>query len=163
MENKEFRECTECRCFVWCESPKQFFHKRTGIPCEEFEEAPAFKEQTEKIAALIGDACERALELEDFRGMDLNSFVAAWLLREGVLLPPVKMGQTVYAALEDAGAGYGEHLIDPWQINGVAFVEGEWYAFDRGHEVYQIGSMYCKITREEAEEVVKGWERDGSR
>lgn len=47
MENKEFRECTECRCFVWCESPKQFFHKSTGIPCEEFKEALTFKELPE--------------------------------------------------------------------------------------------------------------------
>jgi hypothetical protein len=89
MENKEFRECTECRSFVECESPKQFFHKSTGIPCEEFDEAEEFREQTEKIAALIGDACERAAELE-LPGEELNSFVAAWLLREGMLLPPAR-------------------------------------------------------------------------
>lgn len=111
MENKEFRDCTECRCFVWCESPKQFLHKSTGIPCEEFDEAPIFKQQTDKVAALIGDACERAAELE-LPGEELNRFVAAWLLREGVLLPPVKMGQTVYAALPCAGDN-GEDVIEP--------------------------------------------------
>ena len=85
--DKEFRECTECRGFVACEPPKQYFHKSTGIPCEEFEEATEFRAQTERIAALIGDACERAAQLE-LPAEELNSFVAAWLLREGVLLPP---------------------------------------------------------------------------
>lgn len=160
MKNKEFRECTECRSFVECESPKQYFHKSTGIPCEEFEEAPTFKEQTEKIAALIGDACERAAELE-LPAEQLNSFVAAWLLREGMLLPPVKIGQTVYAALEGAGE-HGEHCIDAWRIHGVALIDGEWEACDFDRELVAVGGDYCKLTREEAEEVVKGWERDGS-
>jgi hypothetical protein len=162
MENKEFRECTECRSFVWCESPKQYFHKSTGIPCEEFEEAPAFKEQREKIAALIGDACERAAELE-LPAEELNSFVAAWLLREGMLLPPVKIGQTVYAAQPYAGDN-DEDIIEPWQVAGYEYFDGKWYCCDRrGGEFFEVGSMYCKLTREEAEEVVKGWERDGSR
>ncbi len=37
-EKMQFRECTECRHFVWCEFPKQVFHKQTHIPCERFEE-----------------------------------------------------------------------------------------------------------------------------
>ena len=37
--SKEFRECTECRWFVICEWPKVVYHKVTGTPCEEFEEA----------------------------------------------------------------------------------------------------------------------------
>ena len=35
----EYRECTECRWFVICEWPKVVYHKVTGTPCEEFEEA----------------------------------------------------------------------------------------------------------------------------
>lgn len=33
----EETDCRECRCFVWCESEKQMFHRVTGIPCDEFE------------------------------------------------------------------------------------------------------------------------------
>ena len=35
----EFRYCTECKHFVFCESGKQIFHKISKIPCTEFEEA----------------------------------------------------------------------------------------------------------------------------
>ena len=35
----EFRYCTECKHFVFCESGKQIFHKISKIPCIEFEEA----------------------------------------------------------------------------------------------------------------------------
>ena len=34
---KEYHECTECRCFVWCESPKQWYHKVSKTPCDDFE------------------------------------------------------------------------------------------------------------------------------
>ena len=34
----EFRCCTECKHFVFCESGKQIFHKISKIPCTEFEE-----------------------------------------------------------------------------------------------------------------------------
>ena len=34
----EFRPCTECKRFVWCESGKQIYHKVTETPCTEFEE-----------------------------------------------------------------------------------------------------------------------------
>lgn len=37
MKNNDFQECTECRCFVWCEFPKQVYHKVSGIPCDEFD------------------------------------------------------------------------------------------------------------------------------
>lgn len=29
--------CPSCKHFVWCESPKQFFHASTGTPCKDFE------------------------------------------------------------------------------------------------------------------------------
>lgn len=31
------QDCTECKHFVWCEFPKQWFHKVTETPCDEFE------------------------------------------------------------------------------------------------------------------------------
>lgn len=34
----EFRYCTECKHFVFCESGKQIFHKISQIPCTEFKE-----------------------------------------------------------------------------------------------------------------------------
>lgn len=37
LEKTEPTDCPSCKHFEWCESPKQFFHASTGIPCEEFE------------------------------------------------------------------------------------------------------------------------------
>lgn len=34
-----FRECTDCACFIWCEPPKQFFHKTSRTSCDQFKEA----------------------------------------------------------------------------------------------------------------------------
>lgn len=39
MADKEFRECTECRHFVYCDWGKVVFHKSTRTPCDEFKEA----------------------------------------------------------------------------------------------------------------------------
>lgn len=38
-----YHECTECRCFVWCESPKQWYHKVTRTPCDDFEQRKEIK------------------------------------------------------------------------------------------------------------------------
>lgn len=35
---REYRPCTECKHFVFCEAPKQEFHKITETPCDEFKE-----------------------------------------------------------------------------------------------------------------------------
>jgi hypothetical protein len=56
----------------------------------------------------------------------------------------------------------GEDIIEPWRVAGYEYFDGKWYCCDRRDgEFFEVGSMYCKLTREEAEEVVKGWEKDG--
>ena len=37
-ESIEFRECTDCKHFVYCDWYKILFHKSTGTPCDEFKE-----------------------------------------------------------------------------------------------------------------------------
>lgn len=32
-------DCLNCKHFISCESPKQAFHKSSGIECDEFEKA----------------------------------------------------------------------------------------------------------------------------
>ena len=148
--------CDLCRDFVGCESPKQYFHGATGIACEEFRMSPDRAELVAKLTEMIGDAAERAVELE-VPADEANSFVAAWLLREGVLLPPVKIGQTVYAYLEGAGEN-GEDIIDPWIVMGVRYFKGVWHAVGYDGEEYELGSRYCKLTREGAEAMKGGAE-----
>ena len=155
MSKNKFRECPECRGFVSCESGKQHFHKRTRTPCDEFDDNE-FGADVRKLAEMIGDATERAVELE-VPADEANSFVAAWLMREGVLLPPVKIGQTVYAYLEGAGAD-GEDIIYPSIVMGVSCFKGVWCAIDYDGEEYELGGRYCKLTREEAEAMKGGAE-----
>ena len=44
-----YHECTECRCFVWCESPKQWYHKVCKTPCDDFEFGENIKARTEVL------------------------------------------------------------------------------------------------------------------
>ena len=149
--------CDLCRDFVGCESPKQYFHRSTGIACDGFRMSPDRAELVAKLAEMIGDAAEHAVDLE-VPAEEANSFVAAWLLREGVLLPPVKIGRTVYTYLEGAGED-GEDAIDPWIVMGVSCFKGTWYAVGGDGEEYELGGRYCKLTREEAEALMGGEEQ----
>ncbi len=81
--------------------------------------------------------------------------VADRLLSEGVLVPPVKVGDTVYAAIfpifEDDPEN-GE--VYEWSIKGVAYECGEWWIESEDDEWYKLGDNLCKLTREEAEKVL---------
>ena len=71
--------------------------------------------------------------------------LAEWLLHEGALFPPVKMGQTVYSA----GDGV------PGEVQGIAYDRGEWHAIDPEGYQERVGSDDCLLTRQDAERVMK--------
>lgn len=84
------------------------------------------------------------------------------LLAAGVLVPPVKLGDTVYAAvdLDDAPAVY------EYVVAGFEYLDGEWYVQQEGYkDCFKVGGDLCLLTREEAEAVVEVMKRarDGDR
>ena len=82
--------------------------------------------------------------------------VADFLLENGVLVPPCKVGDTVYAVLEPAYTDSDEAEIYSWEVYGVAYEGGEWYAVEGANDDYcKIGSFLCKLTREEAEAEIR--------
>lgn len=83
-------------------------------------------------------------------GMAFN--IASELIAEGVLLPPVKIGQTVYAALAYDDE---EDVIDEYTVGGVGYIDGEWLVYcKKDREWYKFDTEYCKPTREEAEAAI---------
>lgn len=82
--------------------------------------------------------------------------IAEYLLANGVLVPPCKVGDTVYAVLEPAYTDSDEAEIYSWEVYGVAYEGGEWYAVEGANDDYcKIGSFLCKLTREEAEAEIR--------
>ena len=78
------------------------------------------------------------------------------LLLAGVLVPPVKLGDTVYAAvdLDD------EPAVDEYVVAGFEYSDGEWYVQQEGYrDFFKIGSALCLLTREEAEAIVQAKEK----
>ena len=80
--------------------------------------------------------------------------LAEHLLAAGVLVPPVKEGQTVYAAIRMAEPDEAGDEIDEWQVHGVAYRAGKWYAIDRNDDLYAVGEWECLLTREEAQKLL---------
>ena len=62
---------------------------------------------------------------------------------------PVRMGQTVYAAViwEDDS----EEPVEEWQVCGVAYMEDAWHAVDKDGELWRVGDWGCLLSRPEAE------------
>ena len=80
--------------------------------------------------------------------------LAEHLLAAGVLVPPVKEGQTVYAAIRMAEPDEVDDGIDEWQVHGVAYRAGKWYAIDKNGDLYAVGEWGCLLTREEAQKLL---------
>ncbi len=77
--------------------------------------------------------------------------LAEHLLAEGVLAPPIKEGQTVYAVLFEGD----DATIYPWKVRGVAYMQGKWYAVERDGSEWEVGGACCFLTQEGAEEYKK--------
>ncbi len=77
--------------------------------------------------------------------------LAEHLLAEGVLVPPVKYGQTVYAVLFEGD----EAEIYPWQVQGIAHMQDKWYAVEKDGSEWEVGAACCFLTEQAAEEYKK--------
>lgn len=78
------------------------------------------------------------------------------VLSNEAIVPPVKIGQTVYSVLiYDPEDELDKSFIEEYTVDGVAYIEGEWYVFDeRDHELYKVGTECCQLTRADAEKVL---------
>lgn len=73
------------------------------------------------------------------------------MIENGILIPPVCIGQTVYAAIDLDG----EKWVEGYKVGGVCYRDGKWYAFEEnGKEEFEIGGDLCKITKDDAEALV---------
>lgn len=83
----------------------------------------------------LDDVCERLCELED-------------KLERGELLePPVRIGDTVYAVVDDEFA----RPIEPYRVCGLAYKGGEWYALDETQaDEFLVGGELCCTSFEKA-------------
>ena len=81
--------------------------------------------------------------------------VAEYLIEQGVVLPPCKLGDTVYAAINPIFETDEEPSIDEWEVKGIAYEGGDaWFLESKDDEWYEIGEDLCKLTREEAEQAL---------
>ena len=86
-------------------------------------------------------------------GRGYNDFVndiVEKLTELGAFIPPVKIGETVYAALDSV---LGEPpSIEPWVVKGYGVDrEGKWFVEDSDGEQYYVGTNYCVLDKEIAE------------
>ena len=93
--------------------------------------------------------------LEETKGGHLLPWVAEHLIEEGVLCPPLQIGQTVYAAYMDDG----EPVIEEWTVRGIGIHEGVWYASGADQEEFLVGEWGCLLTREDAEKYLQEMEK----
>ena len=76
---------------------------------------------------------------------------------------PCNVGDTVYAAItpiDEFDIGMPP-FIDEWKVYGLLYKNDKWYAENADGVFLEIGTDLCKLTREEAEQVlekVKGGE-----
>ena len=90
----------------------------------------------------------------------LEGQLADHLLKNGVIAAPVKIGQTVYAAIPKI-FGDDESIIYAWEVKGVGIDEkGRYIAFNSYGEHYTVGEESCRLTREEAEEDLRRFEAE---
>lgn len=73
------------------------------------------------------------------------------LLAAGVLVPPVKLGDTVYAVVELED----EPEVCEYVVNGISYSLGKWLFCENDNEFNELGTQLCLLTREEAEELVR--------
>ena len=80
--------------------------------------------------------------------------VAEYLIENGVLVPPCKVGDIAYAVINPVFLGE-EPSIDEWEVKGIAYEGGDaWLLESKDDEWYEIGEDLCKLTREEAEQAL---------
>ena len=95
------------------------------------------------------ESCETCSLFDEFQ-KEADALLAA-----GVLVPPVKLGDTVYAVVE-----LDEPEIYEYAVGGFEYSGGEWYVQQEGYkDCFKVGSDLCLLTREEAEAIVQAKEK----
>ena len=91
------------------------------------------------------ESCEACSLFDEFKKE------ADALLLAGVLVPPVKLGDTVFAVVElDDGPEVKEYVVA-----GFEYSDGEWYVQQKGYrDSFKVGGQLCLLTREEAERFI---------
>lgn len=105
------------------------------------------KTQENMIKGLAALLLEAATVMDCPTGED----TARFLIEKGVLLPPIPIGSTVFAAIQAEWNG-GEFEVYPWKVRGVVFNadRDEWLLLNEDDETFEIGDELCKLTEEEA-------------
>ena len=83
-------------------------------------------------------------------------WIAEHLIEQGVLCPPLQIGQTVFAAYMDED----EPVIEEWVVRGIGIRDGVWYAAGSDPDEFEFGRWGCLPTREEAEQLLQKEEKD---
>lgn len=113
--------------------------------------------EREKLIKLLDDGCRKAYD--DITGKRVNEFVADHLLENGVIVPPCKVGDTVYVE------AYGEitnAYVCLFEVCSKTIC-AKLYIDPDTYEYYDIENVF--LTREEAEkaldEITKGTAQNG--
>lgn len=84
--------------------------------------------------------------------------LSEYLAKSGVIAAPVKIGDTVYLAL-DPEYNDGEGCVCSYKVCGIQLDnKGKLCVLDGGNEPYEINSLECRLTREAAEEDLRKME-----
>lgn len=82
------------------------------------------------------------------------------LMEAGAFVPPVKCGETVFAACPALYEGE-EDIIEEYKVRGCGVTEeGDIFILDADQEIDLVEDIYCNLTREEAEMWLKKEKRD---
>lgn len=99
-------------------------------------------------------------DLDDGWGDNEISDIAQYLLENGVIVPPVKIGQTVYEIQQD-------RTLQKWYVYGIIKYDGqEWAAKAKNNKnkwnyidktfAFRLFGKTVFLTKEEAEKALKG-------
>ena len=71
------------------------------------------------------------------------------LIERGVLMPPVKIGATVYAVVDLDNTGPS---IEEYTVGGMEYTKGKWYVCEEcdPYEFFEVGSELALLSKREA-------------
>ncbi len=116
----------------------------------------------DRLVSLLNNLPEREVIISGCRaGKRLHTAetIAEHLLANGVLVPPCKVGDTVYAVFEALFEEKSPAFIEEWTVKGLNYCGGKWFAVADDNEPFEIGDDFCLLTRKEAEKRLKEFEQ----
>ena len=93
----------------------------------------------------------------DFEGNRNIETLADYLLANGVIIPPCKVGDDIYYINE-----YGKVGCCEKDIKGIIYLGGsDFEIMDTDRNIDKIGTRYCFLSREEAEKALERMKENG--